>query len=62
MKDAIYSMKLHEKLTPNIPGGYVDIVRVPGGWIYSTYHKENDGFNVSSVFVPFNTEFVNDAD
>ncbi|WP_123868261.1 hypothetical protein [Flavobacterium hercynium] len=39
--------------------------RVPGGWIYSTYHsfgKENSGTSKSesSVFVPFSNEFIED--
>ena len=57
--NAIYDMELHEKLTPAIKGSIIDIIRVPGGWIYSTYSMSNDNYwSVSSVFVPFNDEFL----
>ena len=59
----VYDMELHEKLNPEIKGSYVDIIRVPGGWIYYTqFMKADGGCVVSSVFVPFNDEFKDDAD
>ena len=54
--DELYKMKLHEIIT----FGYVQIMRVPGGWIYDRYtytHPETNDFVCTSVFVPFNNEF-----
>jgi len=43
-------MKLHETKEIGL-GLYNVVLRVPGGWIY--------WFKDTSVFVPFDTEFVN---
>ncbi len=52
---SIYDMKLHDELTLH-GGAYQLVTRVPGGWLYSTYTGNDMG--VSSVFVPFNYEFL----
>jgi len=46
----IYNLKLHEqyKLNDNI-----NILRVPGGWIYMPYNMYEN-----NVFVPFHNEFL----
>ena len=46
----IYDLELHEDLLIH---GLLNVVRVPGGWIYESL---SDG-DVSAVFVPFNNEF-----
>jgi len=53
----VHVMKLHDTLTPSSLD--VQIVRVPGGWIYNTYSSRgNDGeYSFSGVFVPFSNEF-----
>jgi len=51
MDKNIYEMKLHESIVI----GYYEILRVPGGWVYT--HFEEDAKIESSVFVPFNNEF-----
>lgn len=51
--DVFYNMKLHENINTN---SFL-ITRVPGGWIYQFFGDSDSGFNVSSVFVPFNNEF-----
>ena len=52
---AIYDMQLHEQVgeTDSLIG--VNILRVPGGWIYTTIDK---GGITDAVFVPFNNEFL----
>ncbi len=52
----IYGMDLHSKIELDIgPTGYsmVSIMRVPGGWIYTSVSRETK----SGVFVPFDNEF-----
>lgn len=53
MKDTtaseLYDMKLHD----SIGGKNYDIVRVPGGWLYSYFR----GKVSTSTFVPFDNEF-----
>lgn len=47
----LYNMKLHDKkISPEI-----NILRVPGGWIYTIYDCED---KISSVFVPFDNGFM----
>ena len=56
MGKSIYNMKLHETITIDT---FLDILRVPGGWIYFTYH-ENGSTGIldttTSTFVPFNNK------
>lgn len=47
MKDKIYEMELHELL--HIKD--LEIIRVPGGWIYTKMRLDCGQMN--SVFVPF---------
>jgi len=47
----LYDMKYGEV----IEFGYWNVTRVPGGWIF---HAGN-GKSQTSVFVPFNNEFMN---
>ena len=53
--DEIYKMKLHESFID----GNIDILRVPGGWIYQIYNQihnndgDSEGFNF--VFVPYHS-------
>jgi len=49
-KDEIFSMKLHEVLHTD----WYEIIRVPGGWIY-TRMVQDEG-DVSSCFVPYSTQ------
>jgi hypothetical protein len=53
---SIYEMHLHQtmKLT-----NYSDVMRVPGGWVYSQW-EDGEASNISQVFVPFNNEFNNE--
>ena len=55
----LYEIKLHE-LLPVTSSNYIEVLRVPGGWIYTTYSATtNDvgqaGYVPSSVFVPLGT-------
>jgi hypothetical protein len=52
----IYNLKLHEVMTVSTKGdGKMDIIRVPGGWIYVV---DFPGYRQApSVFVPFQDEF-----
>jgi len=55
----IYKMELHDKITVSDPSrvGLMEIIRVPGGWVYSLDYP---GYGQSpTVFVPFNNEFEN---
>jgi hypothetical protein len=49
----LYKMKLHETVV--LKEGYLSVLRVHGGWIYTTYDgvAEPYAFNISSVFVPY---------
>jgi hypothetical protein len=54
----LYEMKFHDVITPNT-GNHVEIIRVPGGWIYTTYCKNGTGgHDMSSCFVPYDNEFT----
>lgn len=48
--DDIYQMKIHDEIHL---GEKVVILRVPGGWIYTTYCD----MKPTSVFVPYHREF-----
>ena len=54
----MHNMKLHDILHPDIKQN-VEIIRVPGGWIYNIFTGAStpDNTNLSSVFVPFDMEF-----
>lgn len=60
---SVYKMKLHETLSPK--GTDTLIMRVPGGWIYTSYApytnyypdgRTDTEFRASSVFVPITKE------
>jgi len=49
----LLAMNMHETLELNGPEN-VQILRVPGGWIYTTYVENGTGgYDMSSVFVPW---------
>jgi len=55
--DKLYEIGLNEVIALAGPDD-IQIRRVPGGWIYTTYVENGTGgCNVSSCFVPFNNEF-----
>ena len=47
----IYKLGLHGQMWVT---NYVHVMRVPGGWIYTTKDRNE---NRNSVFVPYNEEF-----
>lgn len=52
--DSLYNMKEGSVLNT----GLYEILRVPGGWIYSRFEETGTGgYSISSCFVPFNNEF-----
>ena len=53
----IYEMTLHQYQDINVGPANLSVRRVPGGWIYTTYHPVSTGSQGSSVFVPFDDEF-----
>lgn len=57
--EGIYKLKLGEYL--NIDE-FLDILRVPGGWVYSFREIVDDNkgteYFYQKVFVPFNNEFM----
>jgi hypothetical protein len=55
----IYELKLHEILVIEDKYLLTTVLKVPGGWIYRSYDKENK--ILGSVFVPFNTEWFNEG-
>lgn len=50
-EDVIYSLALHEEIC--FDG--TEVLRVPGGWIYTVYASAPDG--IASCFVPYSDEF-----
>lgn len=55
-EDNIYNLKLNEALILD-DGDYqfsTQVLRVPGGWIYTNFDKSHS--LASSVFVPYNKE------
>ena len=59
MWESCYKMKNGEK-AENRTNFYTteQLIRVPGGWIYTTTTVVIHSVSVSSVFVPFNNEFM----
>ena len=60
--DKIYGMKLHEVITPSNDDLTIQVLRVPGGWIYlfSQVNREihpngtcSETYLSNSAFVPF---------
>ena len=55
-EENIYNMKIHDSL--RISKG-LDVLRVPGGWIYTIYDENGTGwYSTSSCFVRFDNEFM----
>ena len=52
----LHTMKLHDILY--MKDQYISILGVPGGWIYTTHGDFTGGYTPSSVFVPFDSEFM----
>jgi len=51
----IYEMKLHDTLNTQND----EVVRVAGGWIYKSFVDNGmSGYSMSTVFVPFDNEFM----
>lgn len=55
----IYELKLHEQVVVSDSLLTTVCLRVPGGWIYSSYDESNQV--VSSVFVRYNSCFYSEA-
>ena len=54
----LYNMKEGDVLHLGSPELY-EVLRVPGGWIYTRFCENGTGGNdMSSCFVPFNDEFA----
>lgn len=51
----LYSMDLHQNLAFDCGTIWLQIVRVPGGWTYTSIDKGHQ--IMSSAFVPFDNEF-----
>jgi len=57
MDREIYNMGLHDTLELTGPEN-IQMLRVPGGWIYSIYVENGTGgYDMSSCFVPRNNEY-----
>lgn len=61
MEKNIYKLDLNESTFIN--NGSIEVLKVPGGWVY-TFNNESQHsvgseikFHFTSVFVPFNNEF-----
>lgn len=53
--DKLYGMKLHDILHQ----GDYEILRVPGGWVYTRFTESGAGGNTpSSSFVPFDNDLM----
>lgn len=51
----LYGMKLHE--CKELWKG-MEVVRVPGGWLYNTYQENGTGgYDQTMCFVPYNNEY-----
>tara|TARA_R110000824_G_scaffold293327_1_gene481669 strand:+ start:40 stop:273 length:234 start_codon:yes stop_codon:yes gene_type:complete len=51
----LYQLKFHERYWCSI--SYKDILRIPGGWIYSDWNSASSS-PMNGIFVPFNNEFM----
>jgi hypothetical protein len=52
--ELLYGLKLHERYWSSASSK--DILRVPGGWIYSDWDSVND-VPLNAILVPFNSRF-----
>ena len=53
MKEDIFLMQLHDEITIH---NLLNVIRVPGGWIYQSL-SNNNSQSISSVFVPYDNGF-----
>jgi len=53
--DDIYKMKLHEIKNIIIDGETLQIIRVPGGWIYRIYYYVTGARAMNDTFVPYHS-------
>lgn len=58
-RNELYKMDLHDQLHTSIDGKAVEILRVPGGWLYSSYAY---GQSYQETFVPFDNEFMEEKE
>ena len=55
MNKALYDMKLHARIDLS---NTLDVIRVPGGWIYRTsIENGTGGYDLSTCFVPYDNGF-----
>ncbi len=54
MNKTIYELDLHESIEFEVNSGHLNILKVPGGWLYE---KRVPGVSVSVTFVPYNKEY-----
>jgi len=56
----IYKLKLHESIiVTGHTNGQLEIIRVPGGWIYTVYYEGIQ--KIVSEFIPFDNEFQRES-
>lgn len=53
MEKTIYELELHKRCT--IPE--LEIIRVPGGWLYRFWDYEKQLYSTTATFVPYNNDF-----
>lgn len=54
MNKTIYELDLHESIEFEVNSGHLNILKVPGGWLYE---KRVPGVSVSVTFVPYDDEY-----
>ncbi|MFX0022147.1 MAG: hypothetical protein ACFE9S_07460 [Candidatus Hermodarchaeota archaeon] len=56
----MYHLTLHKSMRAHSEDTEIEIIRVPGGWIYRFFQwipSENKWINATSVYIPYNNEF-----
>ena len=53
---SIWELELHETVFFNL----IEVMRIPGGWIYTYFDSATGQEATTSVFIPFSIEFKND--
>lgn len=51
----IYKMKLHEIIVIAASGETLQIIRVPGGWLYKTFYYSRGVNEEIQTFVPYHS-------
>ena len=54
--ESIWELKLHE----TVSFGLCEVMRIPGGWIYTYFDSKTGQEATTSVFIPFSIEFKNE--